>query len=85
MEVSREEIIQDIKTNFAEIVAGFCVLTISLMLLFLRITDYIIILIGFIGCVSVILIGLEKRAASFDRVVAMLVVLILALGFMLMR
>ena len=68
-----------VKAHFSLLLAGFCVLSLILLLLFIRGNP----LITVIACVSIVALGIESRAKTFDRTVSMLVIYSLAIGFML--
>jgi len=76
--IEKDYLIEWTKENFGYIVAGFCILTLAFMLLYLK-RQYIITIIG---CVSILALALEKRIRVFDKVVSSLVIFSLAAGFM---
>jgi hypothetical protein len=77
--MDKDEVIDFVKENFAEMLGGLCVTVLVLMLLLFR-KQYVV---SFLGCIAIAAIGFERRAKVFDRIVSMLVVFMLALGFML--
>jgi len=76
--IDRDEIIEFTRDNIGEIVSGFCIFLL-VMLLFMLKRQYTI---GIIALVSITAVGIERRAKSFDKVVSVLVIFFLATGFM---
>jgi hypothetical protein len=77
--MDKDAVIDFTKENFAEMLGGLSVTVLVLMLLLFR-KQYIV---TFLGCIAIAAIGFERRARTFDRIISMLVVFMLALGFML--
>jgi len=79
MNIDKDHIIEFTKTYVGEIVAIFCGVILLYLALFLKKQLIIIVL----GIISIGAIALEKRAKGFDKIVAVLVIFSLAIGFML--
>jgi hypothetical protein len=83
-QAKREELILDIKDNLCELVAGFCVMSLALILLLLKMKSLTMIIIAITASGCIIMIGLEKRAKKYDRIVSMSAILLIAMGFILL-
>ena len=79
LSINRQEIINDLKHNGPELASGFCILLLSLLLLYMK-RQYVITLLG---AIAILVIAMEKRAQFFDRIVALLVIFFLTIGFVL--
>ena len=79
MEIVRDRVIEWTKENIGSVLAVFCIFILVIMLLLLK-RQYSI---GILGAVSITALALEMRARTFDKIVSVLVVFVLALGFML--
>ena len=78
MELDKDHIIIFLKDKYNYILAGICVFILGSLLMLLQ-RQYIILILAI---VSIIAIGLESRARSFDITVSCLVILTLAIGFL---
>jgi hypothetical protein len=78
MEIDRDYLVDLTRKYIGEMVAGLCLILLVLMLIVLK-KQYTI---GVIGLVSITAIALEARAKPFDKIVSVLVIFSLAVGFM---
>ncbi len=77
-EAKKKSIKEELKENIAEIVSSLFVVILSVMIIFEK-KQYII---TAISAIFILVIGLEKRAGRFDRIVAASVIFVLSVGFM---
>jgi len=77
--IDKDAFIEWFKINFGYVLGGFCILI--LVLLLILVSRQIVITV--IGMFSILMLALEKRARVFDKVVSMLVIFSLAIGFMM--
>jgi hypothetical protein len=79
--IEKDSVVEFIKDNFSEMIGSISIFTMVLLLLLLK-RQYIVTILG---CLSIVAIALERRAKGFDRIVSILVILCLAVGFMLFQ
>jgi len=77
--MDKNSIVEDIKENLTILIGTFCILLLVLMALYFRRR----IIATVLGCVSVVIIILEKRAKTFDRIASIASITVTSCGFML--
>jgi len=78
MAIDRDTVIEWIKKHVGMSVAAFCIFLIIMATMILKKQ----MVIGILGTVVIAALGIEERAKTFDKLVAVAVVFVLALGFM---
>ncbi len=79
-----EEIKKDLLQNLGELSAAFLIMSLVLFHVIARMWDVRSLSISAVACLSILLIGLEKRGSRFDRFTSMIVVFTLAISFLFM-
>ncbi len=82
-----QEIKKEILKNLSELISGFFVLIIMLILVALALGGYVENIlqhttIAIVGSGIIIMIGFEKRAKKFEKYVALVAVFLLSISFM---
>ena len=79
MNIDKDQIIEWTKEYFGEILAGLCILIIVFMIIIFK-KQFVV---SILATLTMLAIGVERRARVFDKTVAILVIFSLAFGFML--
>ncbi len=77
--VNKNEIVEDLVANMAELLMAFEIMLLVIMLLLMR-KQYII---SIFGMLFILVLGIEKRASLFERILSMTVIFVVTIGFML--
>jgi len=80
MKLEKEELLDWVRNYFSELISGICIFLLLLLILVLK-KQYVIAVLG-MGCM--LAIGIERRAKAFDKMVSILVIFILSVGFVLL-
>ncbi len=80
MKLEKEELLDWVREYFGELISGLCIFFLLLVILILK-KQYVI---AVLGMVCMIAIGVERRAKAFDKIVSILVIFILSVGFVLL-
>jgi len=80
MKFEKEDLIEWSIEYFGEIISGLCIVFLLLMIIILK-KQYVI---AILGMTCMIAIGIERRAKAFDKIVSILVIFILSVGFILL-
>lgn len=84
-----QQIKKEINQNLSEILSGFFVMCLLLILVYRVLTGRIVRLpeyfsLVLVGCGLILVVGFEKRGKTFDRFVSMFVLFFLSVSFMLL-
>jgi hypothetical protein len=77
--VNKNEIVEDLVANLAELLMAFEIMLLVVLLLLIR-KQYII---SIFGMLFILVLGIEKRASLFERILSMTVIFVVTIGFML--